>query len=79
MLHLDSGRLVIWDLTAIALNDANPNRLKLYRKVVFASASIPIMVPPVAIDGNLYEMDCVRETIGLGKLRLCFIPADGKH
>jgi hypothetical protein len=146
--NLDSGRLVIWDLTAIALDDANPNRLKPYRKVVFASASIPIMVPPVAIDGhlyadggtraqlffqrnflpalrrlppsqrpdltfhiivngkigvatncvrdrlpsialrtldllldanelgNLYQIDYVRDAIGFGKLRLCFIPPD---
>jgi hypothetical protein len=50
----DTGRLVIWDLTAIAMDASNPNRLDLYRQVVFASASIPILVPPVKIDGNLY-------------------------
>ena len=50
----DQGALVIWDLTAIAMDDANPNRLDLYRKVVLASASIPIWVPPVEIDGELY-------------------------
>ena len=50
----DTGRLAIWDLTAIAEDQANPKRLELYRKVVLASASIPILVPPVEIDGNLY-------------------------
>ena len=50
----DTGKLVIWDLTAIAMDATNKNRLELYRKVVFASASIPILVPPVEIDGNLY-------------------------
>ena len=50
----DTGNLVIWDLTRIASDDTNPNRLQLYRDVVFASASIPILVPPVNIDGNLY-------------------------
>jgi len=50
----DTGRLVIWDLTAIAMDKANPKRLELYRQVVLASASIPILVQPVKIDGNLY-------------------------
>ena len=50
----DIGRLVIWDLTAIAMDKANPARLALYRQVVLASASIPILVQPVKIDGNLY-------------------------
>jgi hypothetical protein len=52
--NYDSGKLVIWDLTAIAMDETNPHRLDLYRQVVLASASIPILVPPVKIDGNLY-------------------------
>ncbi|MBN2506254.1 MAG: patatin-like phospholipase family protein [Verrucomicrobia bacterium] len=52
--NLDSGRLVVWDLTAIAMDEANSGRLDLYRDVVLASASIPIMVPPVPIAGQLY-------------------------
>jgi len=52
--NYDTGKLVIWDLTAIAMDHTNQNRLKLYRQVVLASASIPILVPPVKIDGNLY-------------------------
>ncbi len=52
--NYDTGRLVIWDLTAIAMDETNKNRMALYRQVVLASASIPILVPPVKIDGNLY-------------------------
>jgi len=52
--NLDTGRLVIWDLTRIAADVANPQRLELYRDVVYASASIPIAVPPVDISGTLY-------------------------
>jgi len=52
--NYDNGKLVIWDLTAIAMDETNKNRLALYRQVVLASASIPILVPPVKIDGNLY-------------------------
>jgi hypothetical protein len=52
--NYDTGTLVIWDLTAIAMDETNKNRLELYRQVVLASASVPILVPPVKIDGNLY-------------------------
>ncbi len=44
--NLDTGRLVIWDLVKIAGDLSNPKRLDLYREVVLASASIPVMVPP---------------------------------
>jgi predicted acylesterase/phospholipase RssA len=44
--NLNSGELVIWDLTAIA-QDRNYD---LYRKVVLASASVPALYPPVMID-----------------------------
>jgi Patatin-like phospholipase len=52
--NLDTGRLVIWDLTKIAADVTNPQRLELYREVVYASASVPIAVPPVNISGTLY-------------------------
>lgn len=47
--NLDTGRLVIWDLGAIASN-GQPNSLELYRKVVLASASVPGFLPPVPIE-----------------------------
>ena len=62
--NYDTGRLVIWDLTAIAMDETNQNRLALYRQVVLASASIPILVPPVKIDGNLYADGGARAQTG---------------
>ena len=46
---LDTKRLVVWDLGAIA--DGNdPNKLDLFRDVLLASASVPGLLPPVEID-----------------------------
>jgi predicted acylesterase/phospholipase RssA len=47
--NLDTGRLVIWDMGAIA-SSGQPGSLALYRKVVLASASPPGFFPPVPID-----------------------------
>ncbi|MDD5669195.1 MAG: patatin-like phospholipase family protein [Candidatus Omnitrophica bacterium] len=44
--NLDAQRLVIWDMGKIA-SAGDENALKLFRKVVLASASIPIAFPPV--------------------------------
>jgi hypothetical protein len=47
--NLDTRRLVIWDMGAIAAR-GTPEALELYRKVVLASASVPGLLPPVYID-----------------------------
>lgn len=47
--NLDTGRLVIWDMGAIAAS-GKPDALALYRKVILASASVPGFFPPVKID-----------------------------
>jgi len=56
--HIDSGRLVVWDMGAIALSD-HPDAPGLFRDVLLASASIPIAFPPVYIsieaEGNQYD------------------------
>jgi hypothetical protein len=56
--HLDSRRLVVWDMGAIATR-GGPVYLTLFRKVLLASASIPGFFPPVrvpvAVDGQAYE------------------------
>jgi hypothetical protein len=52
--NLDTGRLVIWDMTCIAATMKGKERLDLYRKVIFASASIPVLTPPVEIAGALH-------------------------
>jgi len=56
--HLDARRLVVWDMGEIA-SRGRPEDLALFRKVLLASASLPGLLPPVAIpvevDGKKYE------------------------
>lgn len=56
--NLDAQREVIWDMGAIA-SSGNPDALKLFRKVMLASASIPGAFPPVyfdvEIEGKKYD------------------------
>ena len=47
--NLDAQRLVIWDMGKIA-SIGDGNALKLFRKVILASASIPIVFPPVYLN-----------------------------
>jgi predicted patatin/cPLA2 family phospholipase len=44
--QLDAERLVIWDMGAIA-SSSNPEALDLFRSVLLASASMPVVFPPV--------------------------------
>lgn len=44
--NLDAERLVIWDMGKIA-SIGNVEALKLFRKIILASASVPIAFPPV--------------------------------
>ena len=43
--NLDSGKLVIWNIGAIAASD-NPDRLELVRKIILASAAVPGLFLP---------------------------------
>jgi hypothetical protein len=56
--NIDTRRLIIWDMGAIATR-GTPEAAKLYRDVIVASCSIPAGVPPVSIrveiDGRRYE------------------------
>jgi predicted acylesterase/phospholipase RssA len=47
--NMDSGRPVIWDLGAIAAS-GHPSALELTRSILLASASIPVVFPPVMFD-----------------------------
>ena len=49
--YLDAQRFVIWDMGAIAVR----GDIELFRKVILASAAIPMMFPPVFI--NVHEGD----------------------
>jgi len=44
--NLDAGRLVIWDMGKIA-SFGNEEALTLFRRIILASASIPVAFPPV--------------------------------
>jgi predicted patatin/cPLA2 family phospholipase len=57
--NLDAQRPVVWDIGRIACSGA-PDRVKLFRRVLLASAAIPAAFPPVylkvtAPDGKTYE------------------------
>jgi hypothetical protein len=47
--NIDTRRLVIWDMGAIAAS-GRPDAKELYRKILFASASVPGFFPPVPIE-----------------------------
>jgi len=56
--YLDAQQPVFWDMGAIAAS-GHPKALEIFRKVMIASASVPIAVPPVyfdvEVDGKRYE------------------------
>ncbi|ARB93035.1 patatin-like phospholipase family protein [Legionella longbeachae] len=47
--NLYARDLVVWDMTKIAASK-NPEKLNLFRKIMLASASIPVVMPPVYFD-----------------------------
>jgi hypothetical protein len=63
--NIDYGQTWVWNMGLIA-KDGN---LELYRKVLLASASFPIVFPPVEIDGHLFVDGAARSNVviaGLG-------------
>ncbi len=56
--NLDAQRLVVWDMGKIAASQ-QPEAAQLFRKIILASASIPIMTSPVyfdvELDGKTYD------------------------
>ncbi len=52
--NLDTGRLVIWDMGAIA-SSGRGDATELYREIVLASASVPGFFPPVSIDVTIND------------------------
>ena len=47
--NLDAGQSVIWNIGAIG-QSGHPDALRLIRRILLASASIPAMFPPVMFD-----------------------------
>lgn len=74
--NLDAQRLMVWDMGRIA-GSGHPDALKMFRKVMLASASIPGAFPPVYFDveadGRKYDEmhvdgGVITEVFGYGKL-----------
>src|SRR4029453_16742551 len=56
---IDYGQTWVWNMTAIA----KAGDVELYRKVLLASASFPIVFPPVEIDGHLFVDGAARSNL----------------
>ena len=57
--NVDYGQTWIWNMSLIAKHGT----LDLYRKVLLASASFPIVFPPVEIDGHLFIDGAARSNL----------------
>jgi hypothetical protein len=57
--NIDYGQTWVWNMSLIA-KDGN---LQLYRDVLLASASFPIVFPPVEIDGHLFVDGAARSNV----------------
>jgi len=57
--NVDYGQTWIWNMSLIA----KAGELDLYRKVLRASASFPIVFPPVEIDGHLFVDGAARSNV----------------
>lgn len=66
--NMDVGRFAIWDMVDIARR----RDYALYRTVILASASVPLLFPPVEIDGFLHADGGVREQLFLRDVLLPF-------
>lgn len=57
--NIDYGQTWVWNMTLIA----KAGKLDLYRDVLLASASFPIVFPPVEIDGHLFVDGAARSNV----------------
>ncbi|HEY2385463.1 MAG TPA: patatin-like phospholipase family protein [Candidatus Binatia bacterium] len=57
--NIDYGQTWVWNMTLIA----KAGELELYRNVLLASASFPIVFPPVEIDGHLFVDGAARSNL----------------
>jgi predicted acylesterase/phospholipase RssA len=57
--NVDYGQTWVWNMSLIA----KAGKLELYRKVLLASASFPVVFPPVEIDGHLFVDGAARSNI----------------
>ena len=74
--NIDYGQTWVWNMSLIA----KAGDLELYRKVLLASASFPIVFPPVEIDGHLFVDGAARSNVvvpGMGGTRKPNPPVHG--
>jgi len=57
--NIDYGQTWVWNMTMMA----KAGELELYRDVLLASASFPIVFPPVEIDGHLFVDGAARSNL----------------
>jgi hypothetical protein len=57
--NVDYGQTWVWNMSLLAKD----GQLDLYRKVLLASASFPILFPPVDIDGHLFVDGAARSNV----------------
>jgi hypothetical protein len=57
--NIDYGQTWVWNMSLIA----KAGKLELYRDVLMASASFPIVFPPVEIDGHLFVDGAARSNL----------------
>jgi hypothetical protein len=57
--NVDYGQTWVWNMSLLAKH----GKLELYRKVLLASASFPIIFPPVEIDGHLFVDGAARSNL----------------
>ncbi len=57
--NIDYGQTWVWNMSLIA----KAGDLELYRKILLASASFPVVFPPVEIDGHLFVDGAARSNV----------------
>jgi len=67
--NLDYKQVWVFSLSKIA-KQGGPQALELYRKVLYAAASPPVVFPPVEIDGHLFGYASVRASLDDNAARL---------
>lgn len=70
--NLDTKRLAVWDLGAIASSD-RPEAGKLVRKILLASSAWPGLLPPVEIEVNVDGRLCREQHIDGGATAQAFV------
>jgi predicted acylesterase/phospholipase RssA len=72
---LDEQRLVIWDMGKIATAGSD-DALRLFRQVILASSSIPIVSPPVYFDVDIHGNSYNEMHVDGGVVKQVFFPYD---